>query len=273
MKTSLFFSEIYKKYNLDLQHLNEEELIKHFSANQGEQRIYGPTETSAEFLSMRWLRGKGIEFGAGDKPIPLFGNAEVEFGDIDSTYHTYGGGDVEVITSVDNPELSTMLCKRYDFVIASHVLEHCDSFIRAIENLCSIVVPGGIVYLVLPDIAYIHDHKWMPSHDFSHHLEEYDNPMGYATHHMKDYANGILNNIDDLKQHMTLTEEYVESIQARNIPTKYHFIHHKHTYTYSGWLTLLLNVRHLFQDRININIIDSRYDHERKDCHFVIKAH
>ena len=44
-----------------------------------------------------------------------------------------------------------------DFVISSHMLEHCIDPIEAIENMIRVLKPGGILYLIIPDKKYIFD--------------------------------------------------------------------------------------------------------------------
>ena len=81
--TTGFSTLIYRQHSLDLRDMTDVELAAHFSQNSHERRLYGPTESTAEFISMRWLRGNGIEIGAGNKPISLFGNARVQMNDFD----------------------------------------------------------------------------------------------------------------------------------------------------------------------------------------------
>ena len=92
---SNFSVSIYRKYNLDLRHLTDLELQEHFQKYPHERRIYGNTTTAAETLSMRWLRGNGVEIGAGANPTPLFGNARTEMSDCDETL-AFGGNRIDI---------------------------------------------------------------------------------------------------------------------------------------------------------------------------------
>ncbi|SRR6266404_54356 len=87
--TNEFSPDVYRNYNLDLRHLTDSELREHFQKYPHERRIYG-TSTTVETLSMRWLRGNGVEVGAGAKPTPLLGDARVQMCDCDGTL-VFGG--------------------------------------------------------------------------------------------------------------------------------------------------------------------------------------
>lgn len=263
-----FSFAVYRAHNLDLQGMTDQELLAHFLHNSGDRRLYGPTRTTAEFLSMRWLRGNGAEIGAGSSPTKLFGNAKAELHDFDQSF-VFGGEESGVAKSVDDVKFVEAIGQRYDFAVASHVLEHCDSFIRAFENLCKVVKPNGVVYIVLPDIEFLQDKNWMPRLDFPHHLEEYSSPQAHAERHMKDHLGGIAEDVESYNRHITFPDEYKAGVKAGYIPSQFWFIHHKHNYRFDGWLRLILQtIDHL---GIRCEMVDCRYGHERMDCHFVIQ--
>ena len=91
-----FSIDLYRSYNIDLAHLSDEALFAHFLANQGDRRIYAKTDSTIDFLSMRWLRGNGLEVGAGAHPTPLYGNARASLSDCDDSY-AFGGGMVNIV--------------------------------------------------------------------------------------------------------------------------------------------------------------------------------
>lgn len=70
MSQIIFLAEIYRGHSLDLREMNDFELKRHFEVSQHEPRIFALTRTTSEFMSMRWLRGSGLEVGAGAYPIP-----------------------------------------------------------------------------------------------------------------------------------------------------------------------------------------------------------
>lgn len=62
--------------------------------------------------------------------------------------------------------------RAYDFVLASHVLEHCANPLKALHEWRRVLRPGGILLVVLPDPKYTFDHR-RPITAFDHLLEDY----------------------------------------------------------------------------------------------------
>src|SRR5579859_4502539 len=182
LQKDIFDPEIYRAYNLDLAQLDAARLRDHFEqAGFAEPRLFGPTETTCQYLSMKWLRGQGIEIGAGRYPTELFGNAAAINADIDSGA-LFGTDSIRHRLSIDDP-VPAALAGKFDFVIASHVLEHADGLIQAVRNLLDLARPEGTIYIVVPDMRFLVDAEWMPYFDFAHHIEEYREPGKYDAMH------------------------------------------------------------------------------------------
>jgi SAM-dependent methyltransferase len=267
--TNRFSAAVYRKYNLDLRHLTDRELLEHFQKYPHERRIYGDTSTTVEIISMRWLRGNGVEVGAGANPTPLFGNARAQMSDCDETL-AFGGNGIDVKYSVDDPEFSRKNRARYDFAIASHVLEHADSFLRGVENLLLVTRAGGVVYIVLPDINFLLDKNWLPKFDFEHHIAEYQEPLMYAALHDRLYISGSGEGILHPNEVAVLSKEYQAAVLGGQIPTNQRFLHHKHNYGFNDWLEIFQQMQKFFSGRFLF--LDVRYGHERSDCHFVLEV-
>jgi len=270
MNTKIIFDvEIYKRFNADLASLSDAEAAEHFFKSQHEARIYGNTNTTSEAISMRWLRGSGIEFGAGAYPTKLFGNAHTIDADSDSRL-LFRGTNVDKILSVDLSDF-TDYKNKYDFSIASHVLEHADSFLKALQNLIQITKNGGYIYLVLPDKRCLHDHLWMPEYDFSHHQDEFNEPLIYSQEHdllvINEFQRNFQNN-DSI--HANIPEELTEGLKNGVLIQDYRFLFHKHNYDFESWTNLIFQSKKFLENEFSIQEI--RYGHERKDCHFLLQV-
>lgn len=262
-------TSIYRKYNLDLRDLTDAELERHFSDNNHERRIYGLTESTTDFISMKWLRGNGIEIGAGSKPIPLYGNATVEMDDVDTTL-AYGGVTTGASVSLDDPHMQDKLGRRFDFAVASHVLEHIDSFYRGIDNLLSITRRGGIAYIVLPDVNFLYDKDWMPKFDLLHHEREFIEPLEYAKMHDGFFISGTeKTGLADIV-HAHISNEFKHAVACKDIPQHLRFIYHKHNYDFENWLELIMASKSKITQKFRL--LESRYGYERSDCHFVLEV-
>lgn len=262
--------DIYRAFNVDLGNLSDEELDAHFIASQHEQRIFGDSNGDVELLSMKWLRGSGLEVGAGKYPTPLFGNASAVYGDCDEDL-VFGGKKLDIGLSLDDFTFAEQLNQKFDFIIASHVLEHVDSFIRAVHNLVSSVRPGGIVYLVLPNKEFLNDKNFIPDYSFEHHKLEFTNPMLFAQVHDQVFIDANKMGVDEKNMHAELSSEYINQIKSGKISTQNRFLHHKHNYSYIGWVDVMLKTKLFLKN--SFEIVDMRYGHKRQDCHFVLKSY
>lgn len=69
--------------------------------------------------------------------------------------------DLEKIVDVDyvlDSSLSkTFDDRKFDYVIASHVIEHIPDMVRWLDDITSILKPGGVLSLVIPDKRYTFD--------------------------------------------------------------------------------------------------------------------
>jgi len=217
---------------------------------------------------MRWLRGNGLEIGAGKNPTPLYGDAQALIGDCDAQL-AFGGKTLDFHAAVDSEEFAKG-GKAFDFTIASHVLEHVDSFLLAVENLVAVTKQGGIIYLVLPDTMFLHDSTWIPRFEFKHHVLEYKNPLKFAKLHDDKYL-ALFGEIGNLQsKYADFSPEYLQALKNKSIPQNLRFLHHKHNYSYDEWLELMLKTKNFLKN--SFNIVDSCYGHERLDCHFVLKV-
>jgi predicted SAM-dependent methyltransferase len=64
--------------------------------------------------------------------------------------------DVDYVVPVGVP-MASVIDERFDVVLASHVLEHSLSIIDFINDCTSLLAPGGVVSLIVPDHRYTFD--------------------------------------------------------------------------------------------------------------------
>ena len=275
-----FDADIYRSSNQDLQALgmSDEELRTHFTeAGYREQRVFGRTETATEYLSMRHLRGSGLEIGAGRHPTPIFGDARVDYADVEDGA-LFGGGDVHFRYSLDDDPPETLL-GHYDFLIASHVLEHADSVIRSVRNACRIIKPSGLAYLVVPDMECLDDSRWMPRFDLEHHLAEFRDSTVFAQMHddlafprMIDEQMAMLREAgsgDAMVYGQIDLQTFMREFATEQDRKRLRFMTHKHTYTFDGWMELMVDLKRVLDEQFAIR--DCQYGLHRRDCHFVLR--
>lgn len=268
---SRFDVAVYRSSNQDLRDRSETECRVHFETRgKFERRLFGPVASTSERFSMRWLRGHGIEIGAGSTPLPLFGAADVRFADVDPSLK-YGGSGVDEVFALDEPALfARMAAGTYDFAAASHVLEHVDSLLLGVRNLIDLVRPGGIVYVAVPSREFDHDATWLPMFEFEHHVAELADPLRYARLHDEIVVAAYRRHQSGRWATDAFHDEaFFTALEAGRLSPGSRFGHHKHSYDYEGWMRLF--VRALDHLDGPARLVDSAFGCERMDCHFAFE--
>jgi SAM-dependent methyltransferase len=126
------------------------------------------------------LAGEGIEIGALHKPLSCdWRKVRVQYVDIKNIdelkdeYTEINPDDICPVDSVDNGEtLASFSDESLDFVINSHMIEHTEDPISTLDNWLRVLRPGGILYLIVPDMRYNFDRRRNLT-AFSHLLDDH----------------------------------------------------------------------------------------------------
>ncbi len=113
-------------------------------------------------------RGAGLEIGALNKPLLVRPDNDVTYvdhADTASLRASYAGhanvrpGDlVEVDIVWDGGKLGALTgARRFDYVVASHVIEHVPDILHWLGELGSVLAPFGAVRLAIPDKRFCFD--------------------------------------------------------------------------------------------------------------------
>jgi SAM-dependent methyltransferase len=112
-------------------------------------------------------KGTGLEIGALSTPILAKDEAHIFFADHMSTSglrekYINEPVDLDKIVSVDyvlsdGSLASAVGGKKFDYVIASHVIEHIPNPVEWLGGIAEVLRPGGILSLVIPDKRYTFD--------------------------------------------------------------------------------------------------------------------
>lgn len=109
-------------------------------------------------LAGRYLSGAGIELGALHSPLPVPRSADVTYVDhldvpgLRAHYPELAGHDLVPVDVIDDAQtLGTFESSSQDFVIASHVIEHCEDPVSALLNWIRVLRPGGVAFVAVPD--------------------------------------------------------------------------------------------------------------------------
>src|SRR4051812_39317944 len=91
------------------------------------------------------LTGRGIDIGCGNDPV----NGAVECFDVPH------GDANDILSYIRDREC-------YDFVYSSHCLEHMREPVKALSGWWSLVKPGGVLMVVVPD-EELYEQRYWPS--------------------------------------------------------------------------------------------------------------
>ncbi|MEG5171765.1 methyltransferase domain-containing protein [Microcoleus sp. B3-D7] len=133
-------------------------------------------------IAFQYLKGEGIEVGALHAPLQVPESVKVHYvdrmsvTDLRKQYPELATVNLVEADIVDNGEtLSSIADNSWDFVIANHMIEHCQNPIGALENFLRVIKPGGLVYMGVPDKRYTFD---------------IDRPLTSLDHLIRDYKEG-----------------------------------------------------------------------------------
>ena len=200
----------------------------------------GDLRVAREDLARRYLFGEGIEIGPTTKPLRLPPRVVVRYVDrlsrddlVRLEGHTLVDDpswipEIHVVDEADR--LATFADDSVDFVVASHVVEHLEDPLEALEQMLRITRPGGVLLLILPDGRYSFD-AGRPRTTVEHVLRDHEEgPQVSRREHYEEWARLIEHTSgDDVRQRV---EEFAAS-DAR---------HHFHVWELEGFLRLLVTV-------------------------------
>ncbi|MCW2968114.1 MAG: Methyltransferase type 11 [Solirubrobacteraceae bacterium] len=189
-----------------------------------------------EDVSRLYLRGDGIEIGAFAWPQRLPPGARaryVDWTDKAELVRLYDTGFVreravpETDVVDDATTLASFADAALDFVVASHVLEHIEDPIGALENMLRVLRPGGILFLILPDAR-----------------ETFDAARERTTveHLVRDHAEGPERS---RRQHYEEWARVIESVPEDRVAARADEFaaqdarHHFHVWEFEGFLRLV----------------------------------
>ena len=186
-----------------------------------------------------FVSGTGIEIGALDAPTPLPSSARVRYVDLRPSrtlaehYPELDPRTFVKVDVVDNGErLARFADGSLDFLIANHMLEHCENPLGAMRNHLRKVKAGGTLFYAMPDMRLGFD-KARPVTPFEHVVDD-DRDGGEGSrraHHLEwaRHANGISD------------EAEIARIADEN--ARYGYSIHFHVWDASAWLEFLWRSR------------------------------
>jgi len=146
-------------------------------------------------LAVQYISGEGIEVGALHAPLEVPEGTKVHYvdrmsaADLRKQYPELSAVNLIDPDIVDDGEkLSKIQDNVWDFVIANHMIEHCQNPIDAIQNFLRVLKEGGILYMGVPDKRYTFDLD-RPLTDLDHLVRDYkEGPEWSKQSHYREYV-------------------------------------------------------------------------------------
>lgn len=194
-----------------------------------------PNEDLRRQIAWRYLSGNGIEIGALHSPLIVPPNAQVLYvdrmtvADLRNIYPelaAYNLVDVDIID--DGETLSSIADNSYDFVIANHMIEHCQNPIGTIEQHLRVLKSNGILYMAVPDKRYTFDR---------------DRHVTFLEHLLQDYTEGTeWSKLSHFQEWTRLVDKYPEDKVATRVQqlVEINYSIHFHVWTQIEFLQMLL---------------------------------
>lgn len=151
-------------------------------------------------LSQQFLKGEGIEIGALHQPLWIPPSATVQYvdrmqiDDLRRQYPELASVNLTPVDRIDDGEkLATFSANSLDFIVANHMLEHCENPIGTIRSHLSKLKPGGVLYYAIPDKRFTFDLK-RPLTSWDHFLRDENEGSTWSRHgHFDEYVSLVEN--------------------------------------------------------------------------------
>ncbi|MDX3901162.1 MAG: methyltransferase domain-containing protein [Sphingobium sp.] len=133
------------------------------AANQHiEEQVALARKTVADLF----VKGEGIEVGAGTRPFPIPDSAVCRYGDArdkDALKIYFKVEEVADVGFIDAQTFAGVSEESQDFVISAHVIEHLFDAAGSIGNAIRVLRPGGVYIMAVPDMRFTFDHLRQPT--------------------------------------------------------------------------------------------------------------
>lgn len=207
-------------------------------------------------LAAQHLHGSGLEIGALHIPLRVPRSLSVRYVDrfelpqLREHYPELDRYDLVRPDIIDDGQkLSTVVDESVDFVIANHMIEHCEDPIGTLKNFVRVLRPGGVIYMAVPDCRLTFDR---------------DRPLTPFQHLARDHTEGTEWSRRD---HYEEWARLVDGVRAGEVSTRardlqdHSYSIHFHVWTPVSFLEFLVATRREFEIPLEVDALE-RNDHE-----------
>jgi len=129
-------------------------------------KVTRKADCQRQALAEKYLRGatRGVELGGFHAPNHLPDGCQADYVDqasideLKTRFPEINDLNCVFASILDNGErLSTISSEHYDFLIANHMIEHTEDFIKTIQNHLRVIKPNGYILYAIPDKRFTFD--------------------------------------------------------------------------------------------------------------------
>ncbi len=183
----------------ELDNLSREEAIAGIRALHAwrdkdyEDKLGRMISSSRKAVADMFVRGSGLELGAGSRPYPIPDGTQCYYGDVrdreEIEVYFKDGRDFPHNGILDAQTLAGIANRSVDFVISAHVIEHLENPIGSIVNQARVLKPGGVVILTAPDRRHTFDRRRPTGTPLDHLIE--DAQFGGSSTRLESYIDHL----------------------------------------------------------------------------------
>ncbi|MGE5655406.1 MAG: methyltransferase domain-containing protein [Actinomycetota bacterium] len=206
-------------------------------------------------IAGRYLKGKGIEVGALHAPLEVPAGVTVSYVDrlpvaeLRKQYPELATANLVEADIVDDGEnLASIPDSSWDFVIANHMIEHCQDPIGTLENFLRVIKPGGVLYMGVPDKRYTFD---------------IDRPLTSLDHLIRDHTEGAgWSRRSHFEEWVRLVDKTLEQDVAARIQylLDINYSIHFHVWTFETFSELLKYCQTIFLRNFEIELFQENFE-------------
>lgn len=168
-----------------------------------------------------YLRGNGVEIGGLWKKFKVPSGSKVWYVDrlsLEDLAKHYSEINTEIVAPDIIADAESLPIRGLDFIVASHVLEHLPSPLKALKSWYEALRSGGILLIKVPDKRFTFDRRRERT-TLAHLIKEYENPekIDVRAH----YAEWV-ELVDGKPAQSPEFEKELNSLMARNYSIHYH---------------------------------------------------
>ena len=199
-------------------------------------------------IAAPYLRGSGIEIGALDAPTPLPADARVRYVDLYSPaevrrqFPKLADASLVAVDFIDDGEkLAALDDASIDFIVANHMLEHCENPLGTLRNHLRKLRTGGWLFYAIPEMRCSFD-SVRPLTPFDHLVaDDADGGAGSRRAHLVEWVTMVADITED-----AAIEDKLRDIERRGV------VIHFHVWDSNSWLEHLCRARHHLAEAFEI---------------------